>query len=153
MMKKVILAGIVIMFAVGGFVTLFPQPGDGASTRGVVTVYKSETCGCCASYIGHLKSQGFEVEVVNMEDASSIKRKYNIPRNMQSCHTTVVGDYFIEGHVPMEAVKKLLDEEPAIDGIALPGMPAGSPGMPGMKQGAFEIYALSGGTPSLFMTI
>ncbi len=84
---------------------------------------------------------------------SSIKRRLQISRNMESCHTAVIGDYFVEGHLPVEAVAKLLAEKPAIDGIALPGMPSGSPGMPGPKTAAFKIYALSDGKTSEFMTI
>jgi hypothetical protein len=84
---------------------------------------------------------------------ASIKRKHQIPQNMESCHTAVIGDYFVEGHVPIEAIEKLLSEKPDIDGIALPGMPQGSLGMSGTKTAALKIYALSGGTASEFMTI
>ncbi len=84
---------------------------------------------------------------------SSIKKKYQIPHNMEGCHTGVIGDYFVEGHVPVEAIEELLAEKPAIGGIALPGMPSGSPGMPGQKTEAFKIYALSDGTASEFMII
>ena len=84
---------------------------------------------------------------------SSIKSKYKIPQDMESCHTAVIADYFVEGHVPMEAVEKLLSEKPDIDGIALPGMPQGSLGMSGAKTAVFKIYALSAGTASEFMII
>lgn len=116
-----------------------------------ITVYKSASCGCCVGYISELRNQGFEVEIVNVDYMGSIKDRYGIPINMQSCHTAVIGDYFIEGHVPMEAVYKLLEDRPAIDGIALPDMPTGSPGMPGFKSGPFKVYALSGGDISIFM--
>lgn len=72
---------------------------------------------------------------------------------MGSCHTAVIADYFVEGHIPIEAIEKLLEEKPGIDGIALPGMPTGSPGMPGQQTEAFKIYALSAGTASEFMTM
>ncbi len=88
-----------------------------------------------------------------MEDMTSIKQAYQIPQNMISCHTAVIEDYFVEGHVPVEAIKKMLEEKPAIDGIALPGMPPGSPGMPGKKTEALKIYALSDGKKSEFMVI
>jgi len=90
------------------------------------------------------------VEITYTEDMSSIKRKYQIPQNMEGCHTAVIGDYFVEGHVPIEAIEKLLEEKPDIDGIVLPGMPSGSLGMSGQKIEAFEIYALSNGTASEF---
>lgn len=114
-------------------------------------VFKSPTCGCCEDYIDYLGSQGFQVETVETKDMLSIKQKYNIPSEMESCHTVVIGDYFIEGHVPIETIKKLLEEKPDIEGIALPGMPSGSPGMGGKKLGDFIIYSLSKGKISEFM--
>lgn len=84
---------------------------------------------------------------------ASVREKYQIPKDMGSCHTTVIEDYFVEGHVPIEAIKKLLKEKPDIDGIALPEMPAGSPGMAGQKTEAFRIFALRDGKVSKFMTI
>lgn len=120
---------------------------------GKVVVFKSSTCGCCALYANELKKQGFDVKTVDTIFMSSVKEKYNIPQNMASCHTTTIGDYFIEGHVPIQAIDKLLEEKPDIDGIALPGMPSGSPGMPGVKTGSFRIYAISDGVSSEFMII
>ena len=72
---------------------------------------------------------------------------------MQSCHTSIIGDYYVEGHVPVEAIRKLLDERPSIDGIALPGMPQGSPGMSGEKAEPFVIYAITGGAVEEFVTL
>jgi len=117
------------------------------------TIYKSPTCGCCVKYISYLKKQDFVVETVTTEDMWSIKNQYQIPSDMESCHTTVIGDYFIEGHVPLEAVEKLLQEQPDIDGIALPDMPAGSPGMPGKKQGEWQIYTLKNGEVNQFVNL
>ena len=128
--------------------------GTGSSNDGnKITVFKSSTCGCCVGWIAELEKQGFDVEARDVADMRSIKQEYNIPRELESCHTAVVGDYFIEGHVPIEAVNELLEEQPDIDGIALPRMPAGSPGMPGVKREPFKIYALSNGEISDFMTI
>ncbi len=87
------------------------------------------------------------------DDTSGIKEQFSVPEEMQSCHTTVMGEYYIEGHVPVEAIRRLLEERPSIDGIALPGMPSGSPGMTGSKEGPFVIYAISGGQVSEFMRI
>ena len=117
------------------------------------TVKKSPSCGCCNGYIAALESDGFQVKSVNMDDLTAIKNKYNIPTEMQSCHTTIIGRYFIEGHVPLDAVKKLLQEQPDIDGIALPGMPIGTPGMPGPKESPFVIYQIKDGQSSEFMKI
>lgn len=127
--------------------------GDAALDSEQLTVYKSQTCGCCVSYVGYLKSESYSVKTINLQDMNSIKSQLNIPLDMQSCHTTVAGDYFIEGHIPMEVVKKLLEEKPDIDGIAMPGMPSGSPGMPGPKKGDFVIYALKDGKSTEYMRL
>ncbi len=108
-----------------------------------VTLYRSPTCACCHEYAGYLEGKlGSTVEVVNNADLSGIKAEYGIPENVQSCHTVDWGDYFVEGHVPYEVVQQLLAAEPAIAGIALPGMPSGSPGMPGEKTEAWQVYAV-----------
>lgn len=117
------------------------------------TIFKSPQCGCCEGYSSYLKQKGFDVEMVEMEDLTPIKQKYNIPRNMESCHTTVIGDHFIEGHMPIEAVKKVLAEDSGVEGIALPNMPAGAPGMPGTKRGTWVIYGISQGVVSEFMKL
>jgi hypothetical protein len=117
------------------------------------TVYKAPNCGCCNGYIAELKKQGYEVDVKLTQDMGSIKEQYGIGEDKQSCHTTVIGDYFVEGHVPLAAVEKLLSERPDIDGIGLPGMPIGTPGMPGVKQAPYEIYQKKGSDFTQFMTL
>ena len=107
-----------------------------------VTVYKSPTCGCCANYISYLRKNGLEVEVVNENDVTKTKEKYRIPADLYSCHTTIIDDYFVEGHIPLKAINKLLTEKPDILGIGMPGMPSGSPGMPGKKLSLFLIDAV-----------
>lgn len=106
-------------------------------------VYKSSTCGCCRVYVSYLKKQGFDVEVRDMQNTQPIKNKYKIATDKLSCHTTVIGNYFFEGHIPVVAINKVLNEKPEIKGISLPGMPSGSPGMPGEKFDKFEISQLS----------
>ena len=118
-----------------------------------VEVFKTPSCGCCYGYVLFLEKEQFNVKQTDMRSLHSIKQKYNIPLEMQSCHTTIIGKYFIEGHVPLEAVNKLLKEQPDIDGIALPGMPIGTPGMPGKKEEPFVVYQLIDGKFSIFMTI
>ena len=118
-----------------------------------VEVFKTQSCGCCYGYVLFLEKEKFNVKQTDMRSLHSIKKKYNIPIEMQSCHTTIMGKYFIEGHVPFEAVNKLLKEQPDIDGIALPGMPIGTPGMPGDKDEPYVIYQLKDGKSSVFMTI
>ncbi len=119
----------------------------------IVEVFKTPTCGCCYGYVLFLEKEKYKVKQTDMRSLHSIKQKYNIPIEMQSCHTTIMGKYFIEGHVPIEAINKLLKEQPDIDGIALPGMPIGTPGMPGDKDEPYVIYQLTDGKFSVFMTI
>ena len=118
-----------------------------------VEVFKTASCGCCYGYVLFLEEEKFKVKQTDMRSLHAIKTKHNIPLEMQSCHTTILGKYFIEGHVPIEAINKLLKEEPDIDGIALPGMPIGTPGMPGEKEEPYIIYQLVDGKSSVFMTI
>ncbi len=126
---------------------------DGFGAGQKATIYKSPTCGCCVGYANEMKKQGFEVEVIPTDDMNSIKNKYGITSDKQSCHTITVGDYFIEGHVPMEAVEKLLKEQPEVEGIGLPRMPSGTPGMSGPKRAPYEVYQLKNDEFSEFITI
>ncbi len=119
----------------------------------IATVYKAPNCGCCNGYIAELKKQGYEVDVKSTQDMASVKEQYGIGEDKQSCHTMVIGDYFVEGHVPLVAVEKLLSERPDVDGIGLPGMPIGTPGMPGAKQAPYEVYQKKGNDFSSFMTL
>ena len=117
-----------------------------------VTMFKTPACGCCGTYASYMEGKGFDVEIRDTKDMDAIRAKHNIPLKVQSCHTTVIGKYFVEGHVPVEAIGKLLTENPDIAGIALPGMPVGVPGMPGTKEGPFSIIAVhKDGSTSEFM--
>ncbi len=121
----------------------FPQQTKFSGLPAVV--YKSPTCGCCENYIGYLKSSGFNVKVINLDDQQLEKFKMDqgIPSNLMSCHTTLVKNFVIEGHIPIEAIEKLLTEKLDIKGIALPEMPSGSPGMPGFKLSPFKIHSIT----------
>lgn len=110
-----------------------------------VTLIRSPTCGCCSGHAEHLAAAGYDVESVLTEAFTTVKDAHSVPDRMRSCHTTLVNEYFIEGHVPAEAIAQLLAERPDIDGIALPGMPAGSPGMGGIADGPLTIWAIAGG--------
>ena len=94
-----------------------------------ITVYKSPTCGCCGAWVKHLNSNGFKVEAHDVADLDSIKRRLGVRPELASCHTASVGGYTIEGHVPASDIKRLLAERPKAKGLAVPGMPVGSPGM------------------------
>jgi len=107
-----------------------------------IVVYKSPTCGCCGKWVEHMEKAGFSVEVENMNDVAPIKRELGVPGRMQSCHTAKVGDYFVEGHVPADLVKRLLADRPDIKGLAVPGMPMGSPGMEGPRKDPYDVIAI-----------
>lgn len=121
------------------------------------TLYKNPQCTCCEGYADYLRKNGFVVEVKPTNDLAEISRKAGVPEKLEGCHTMFVQGYpyVIDGHVPIEVVRKLLSEKPAIAGITLPGMPAGSPGMFGDKTETFVIYALhkDGKTPTIYATI
>ena len=94
-----------------------------------VVSYRSASCGCCKKWINHLRDNGFEVVDNIVKDVRLIKNQYQIPNNLRSCHSTQIANYTIEGHIPIESINKLFREKPYINGIAVPGMPLGSPGM------------------------
>lgn len=108
-----------------------------------ITVFYSPTCGCCQEYITYLRAKGFNVKAQQTDNTLSIKEKYGILSDIEGCHTSVVGNYFIEGMVPAEAISKLLAEKPDINGIALPGMPENAPGMPGFNIKGLKVYQIS----------
>ena len=119
-----------------------------------VTLYKSPNCGCCTGHAKALEEAGFNVDIVETNNLDEIKSTQNIPSDGASCHTSLIGDYVVEGHVPLEAIEKLLTEKPDVAGIGLPGMPIGTPGMPGRKTAPYEVYQLSAdGQTSPYMTI
>lgn len=119
---------IALGMAVGGWAALL------TAEEPSVVLYKSPTCGCCTGYAAYLRDHGFKVEEQPVADVEAIKNRLHVPANLRSCHTAVIGDYVVEGHVPVDVVRRLLAEHPPITGIASPGMPSGSPGMPGPKE-------------------
>ena len=149
MAKKIFIFGFIIVILIGVLFFVFSSKNVSSyeaisSFEGDMTIYKSGSCGCCDVYSSYFKSKGnSNLNVVDLADLGETKGKYGIPSAMGSCHTTVIGGYFIEGHIPLQAVNRLLTEKPNIKGIAMPGMPSGSPGMPGAKIGDFVIYAVS----------
>src|SRR5688572_14921678 len=95
-----------------------------------VDVYKTRTCGCCAKWVDHLKANGFAPRVMDVPSTAEYRKQYGVPEKLLSCHTAVVGGYSIEGHVPAADIHRLLKEKPkGVIGLAVPGMPMGSPGM------------------------
>ncbi len=100
-----------------------------AAHAATMTVYKSPACGCCAKWVEHVEKHGFDVTTVPTADMMAVKKKAGVPDELASCHTTIVGGYVVEGHVPAADIKRLLAQKPRAKGIAVAGMPMGSPGM------------------------
>lgn len=139
-----LLAGAVVLVAATiAVIGIGAQQARQAPPKQAVTVYKTPTCGCCSKWVDHMKSKGFDVKAIDMEDVDPIKRSHGVPRNAESCHTALVGGYVVEGHVPADAVQRMLRDKPAIAGIAAPGMPVGSPGMevPNVKPESYSVMA------------
>jgi hypothetical protein len=135
--KRILFIVAVLLVSAGAGAQRTPPP--------TVQVFKSATCGCCSKWVDHLRSHGFTVRTTDIEAMDEIKAKHQVPQGARSCHTALVGGYVVEGHVPAADVQRLLRERPAIAGIAVPGMPIGSPGMevPGMKAQAYDVIAFT----------
>jgi hypothetical protein len=138
-----LLALTVLLVALTGGPTNAEQPY-------VATLYKNPECTCCEGYADYLRQNGFEVTVKPTHDLPLMKRQYGVPSELEGCHTTLVNGYVVEGHVPVNTLIRLLTEKPAIKGISLPGMPAGSPGMFGEKAGPFTIYEIGDGATKVY---
>lgn len=161
MNSKLLISGLVlVVIGMVGAMAVNPfSPGSQSETKSEVlaeaTIYKSPSCGCCGKYAFYLRREKYEVAIEDRRDMSAIKEQFDIPYELESCHTMEVGGYVVEGHIPVEAVQKLLNEKPDIKGIGMAGMPSGSPGMPGPKSAEFVIYTInSDGTQGdVYMTI
>lgn len=110
----------------------------------VLTVYKTPSCGCCNSWVEHVKGAGFDVRTIEVADTAPIAAQYAVPRGLRSCHTAIAGRYAIEGHVPAREIRRLLEERPDVAGLAVPGMPIGSPGMEmGDRRDPYQVIAFN----------
>ena len=119
----------------------FTAPLGAAEGLPKVVVAKDPTCGCCSGWVDHLKQAGFPLAVIETPEISRVKTRLGVPRALAACHTAEVGGYVIEGHVPAPAIRRLLAERPQATGLAVPGMPVGSPGMQveGMEPDTYEV--------------
>jgi hypothetical protein len=132
-----------LLAATGTLSLAFSLPGSlRAETLPLVTVTKDPNCGCCDGWVKHIEAAGFPVRVLETDDVISLKRRLGVPANLVSCHTAEVDSFVIEGHVPVAALRRLLAERPKAIGLAVPGMPAGSPGMdfPGVEPDFYEVF-------------
>ena len=118
-----------------------PSPMHALEKKPVITVYKDPNCGCCDKWIEHLIRHGFRVTGKNSGEMTEIKRGLGLPEGLESCHTGVVNGYVIEGHVPAPDIKRLLKAKPRVAGLAVPGMPMGSPGMEGSRVDRYEVLS------------
>ncbi|HEV7322788.1 MAG TPA: DUF411 domain-containing protein [Ensifer sp.] len=114
-----------------------------AAATGTMAIYKDPQCGCCEQWADAMEAAGYKVEVRDEADMSVIKARFSVPADVEGCHTAVVDGYVIEGHVPLEAVRKLLAERPDIAGIAVPGMPAGSLGMGNDPKASYDVVTIA----------
>lgn len=142
MLTRILLAGL-LAAALG---TAAMARVEAVAPAPVVTVYKSPTCGCCTKWVDHMRAAGFTVEVHDMDNVNPLKDEVGVPNALRSCHTAVVNGYTLEGHVPADLVQKLLKEKPkTVAGLAVPGMPMGSPGMEGPRKDAYDVVAYTAG--------
>jgi hypothetical protein len=125
------------------FALLLLSPLAHAQAKPEATMYRVPFCGCCDGHAEHLRVHGYRVTTVETRNMTAIKKKHDIPQQLEGCHTIEVDGYVVEGHVPAFVIDRLLKDRPAIRGISLPGMPDGSPGMTGEKKEPFVIYELS----------
>jgi hypothetical protein len=131
---------------------LLPSLPVHARSGARIEVYKSPTCGCCSMWVEHLQASGFEVTAEDVADLDAVKQMAGVPDHLIACHTAMVDGYVVEGHTPAAAVEKLLAERPAIRGLAVPGMPAGSPGMPSPEPERYDVIAFGEGEDRVFMS-
>ncbi|NBJ13393.1 DUF411 domain-containing protein [Microvirga arsenatis] len=133
--RRMLLAGLAASPLMGGRFAL------AAPSLPKMVVTKDPNCGCCTAWIEHVRAAGFDVSVVESPDVNRLKVRLGVPPALASCHTAEIGGYVIEGHVPAATIKRLLSEKPEAKGLAVPGMPVGSPGMevPGAEPDTYEV--------------
>lgn len=141
-------AGTVAMAPTPHAPNVATAPGDtsgGGQADAALTavVYKDANCGCCAKWVDHVRAAGIRTESNDVTDLNAVKTRYGVPRSLYSCHTAEIGGYVVEGHVPADLIRKMLSEKPDIAGIAVPGMPVGSPGMEGPYTEPYDVIAFT----------
>ena len=128
--RCVLIAGAASMLQVG-------TPSVAAEP--VITVHRDPNCGCCSGWVQHLQKAGFPTKVFDNTDLEAMKVRLGVPNDLAACHTAQIGDYVIEGHVPAVALKRFLNDKPSAIGLAVPGMPVGSPGMEGGSAEPYDV--------------
>lgn len=123
----------------GAFASLVQTDTVFAGEKEVITVHKDPSCGCCSGWVEHLQKSGFGTKILDTGDLAALKQRLGVPDDLAACHTAEAAGYIIEGHVPAIALKRFLAEKPAARGLAVPGMPIGSPGMEGGKPEKYDV--------------
>lgn len=138
--KTMISRRAVVTALLASSLPLLHRPAAAVSLPGML-VSKDPSCGCCGAWVEHVRAAGFSVEVVETPEINRIKTRLGVPQALASCHTAEIGGYVIEGHVPADTIKRLLAEKPSAKGLAVPGMPIGSPGMEvsGAEPDTYEV--------------
>ena len=135
----ILLAGGAIWYIISDY---YAHQENAASQKADIVMYKNDGCQCCDKWAQYMQGSGYSVENVTAENLYAIKAEEGVPRDMGSCHTAIVGDYVVEGHVPAEDVMRLLREKPDARGLVVPGMPASSPGMNTALNEPFKVYLI-----------
>ncbi|MAT66285.1 MAG: CopG family transcriptional regulator [Gammaproteobacteria bacterium] len=151
MMKLVLIGTAVSAAVVAGVVLSAPAP---AAPEDTITVHKTPWCGCCGDWVDHLRVEGFDVTVQEHDDLAPVRTRLGVPLALSSCHTAKVDGYVIEGHVPATDIRRLLLERPkGVRGLAVPGMPVGSPGMEmGDRKDPFDVVAFGDDGTQVFQS-
>jgi hypothetical protein len=145
-MKTSALFALPVALMLAGSMT--PPAARASSETPVMKVFKSPSCGCCKKWVERVEKAGFKVEVVNTEAMDTVKKMASVPENLQACHTASIDGYVVEGHVPPESIRTMLKTRPRARGIAVPGMPTGSPGMEyGNEREAFNVVLFGSDGP------
>ena len=141
-----------ILLGLSASVGLALPPGASAQELPKMAVAKDPNCGCCSGWVDHIRAAGFTVEVVETSEMNRVKARLGVPPDLASCHTAEIAGYVLEGHVPADAVKRLLQEKPRAKGLAVPGMPIGSPGMEveGAEAETYEVVLFGPSARSTF---
>jgi hypothetical protein len=127
-------------------------PASAYAQDHVVTVHKDPGCGCCTGWVEHLQGAGFTTKVIETRSLYAVRRRLGVPEDIAGCHTAEVAGYVVEGHVPADAVRRLLQEKPGATGVAVPGMPVGSPGMEGGTPERYDVILFGPAGQRTYMT-
>ena len=136
---------------IAGAASMLPFGTLSAAAEPVITVHRDPNCGCCLGWVQHLQKAGFPTKVLETKDLDAVKTRLGVPDDLAACHTAEVSGYVIEGHVPAAALQRFLAEKPNATGLAVPGMPIGSPGMEGGKPEVYEVVLFGSGRRRSYM--